>query len=476
MNCSSTKSFVVEIERLWTEEASENGDLDQYLVHPRNTWAYDIMITVHCKLKLIDEIKTVLADCGELYDFKKSCFGHYLDMPHYMKGLFQAQYIHNLLLRQIRFSSANDDEMLFALGKTKIKLGKREFCLCTRLRFGILPDIFLRDYFPVRDGIYIRYFGGDRYLLLADLLNRFLKMGGGGFKEKGDGLKRTLVLFANNILFRQDYRKQVTYWLLSLVEGIEAVNLFLWGHYVFKMTLHYIRIGFKVPEPMSPTRRYNLYGFIWGVQFTGLAEISPTRMEEKKDYWLGIDDDLSEGPQFVPLKDLGTKEDGAEPSSKNEHGRRKRNRYRGLDEPIKRRRNLRDASPPRHTTGEDSDRRTTRDDSDIPDMSPPLFSDRGIPLEDPHSPVQHPSSGDNQRTPSPTRHRHPSPTRRRPPSPTPQHPPYHRTRHSSAWRPSRFSTRFSTKDYAEHDDSDGEPAFQLNIGLGVYGFPKQDLA
>ncbi|KAK3212738.1 hypothetical protein Dsin_017444 [Dipteronia sinensis] len=157
-----------------------------------------------------------------------------------------------------------------------------------------------------------------------------------------------LVLFANNFLFGQDYRRQVTYWLLSLVEDIDAFNLFPWGHYVFKMTLHYIPIGFKVPEPMGPARRYNLYGFIWGVQFwameaiqsmrnklgnrfapqrlpyfkkwefikwrshmseswlkkeregklTGLPEISPTRMEEKEDYWLGIDDDLSEGPRL----------------------------------------------------------------------------------------------------------------------------------------------------------------------------------
>ncbi|KAK3225124.1 hypothetical protein Dsin_004986 [Dipteronia sinensis] len=426
-----------------TEEASENGDLDQYLVHPRNTWAYDITITVHCKLKLIDEIKTVLADCGELDDFKESCFGHYLDMSHYMRGLFQAQYIHNLLLRQIRFPSANDDEMWFALGKTKVRLGKREFCLCTGLRFGVLPDIFLRDYVPVLDGIHIRYFGGDGNLLLADLLNRFLRGGGGGggvgFEQKGDGLKMALVLFANNILFGQDYRRQVTYWLLSLVEDIEAFNLFPCGHYVFKMTLHYIRIGFKVPEPMGPARRYNLYGFIWGVQLTGLPEISHTRMEEKEDYWLGIDDDLSESPQFVPLKDLGTEtsvRDGNETDTE------------VLMNQLK-------------------DGRTCE-------------IHRGIPVEDPHSPVQHPSSGDNQRTSSPTRQRPPSPTRQRPPSPTRQrppsstrqHPPYHRTRHSSA----RIPSCFSKEDYAEHDDSDGEPAFQLNTGLGVYGTPTTETA
>ncbi|KAK3205623.1 hypothetical protein Dsin_019669 [Dipteronia sinensis] len=32
----------------------------------------------------------------------------------------------------------------------------------------------------------------------------------------------------------------------------------------------------------------------------------------------------------------------------------------------------------------------------------------------------------------------------------------------------QIPSRFSTEDYAEHDDSDGEPAFQLNTGLRVY--------
>ncbi|KAK3210440.1 hypothetical protein Dsin_015146 [Dipteronia sinensis] len=322
-----------------------------------------------------------------------------------------------------------------------------------------------------------------------------------------------LVLFANNILFGQDYRRQVTYWLLSLVEDIEAFNLFPWGHYVFKMTLHYIRIGFKfwAMEAIQSMRkklgnrfapqgspRFKKWEFI--KRGSHMSE-SWLKKELEGKITLGIDDDLSEGPQFVPLKDLGNKEDG------NERGGQKRNRYRGPDEPIKRRRNLRDMSQPRHTTREDSDRRTTRDDN--------RYRDRGIPVEDPHSPVQHPSSGDNQRTPSLTRHVPPSPTRQRPPSLTPQRPPYHRTRHSSArgstytaipnqlldqvhiivreevqtamefefakFRADFFKmfsnqipSGFSTEDYAEHDDSDGEPAFQLNTGLGVYAWLGND--
>ena len=84
-----------------------------------------------------------------------------------MRGLFQVQYIHNILLRQIRFSSASEDEMWFALGKNKVRLGKREFCLCTGLKFSVLPDIFLRDYVPMPDRIHIRYYGEDRGLFIG---------------------------------------------------------------------------------------------------------------------------------------------------------------------------------------------------------------------------------------------------------------------------------------------------------------------
>ncbi|KAI9200791.1 hypothetical protein LWI28_013263 [Acer negundo] len=46
------------------EDALDNEYLDQYLVYPRNMWAYDITITVHCKLKFINNIMRVLEDQG----------------------------------------------------------------------------------------------------------------------------------------------------------------------------------------------------------------------------------------------------------------------------------------------------------------------------------------------------------------------------------------------------------------------------
>ncbi|KAI9200182.1 hypothetical protein LWI28_003819 [Acer negundo] len=98
---------------------------------------------------------------------------------------------------------------------------------------------------------------------------------------------------------------------------------------------------------------------------TGLPEILPTRMEVKEDYWKGIDDDMSKGPQFVLLKDFVSKEDRVEPSSKQLH-KNKRKRYHAHDQPIKRRRNLFNASP---------SMRTTQHVPDRPDLEP-------LPLDD----------------------------------------------------------------------------------------------
>ena len=78
-----------------------------------------------------------------------------------------------MFLRQIRPPGVSTNEMWFALGKTKGRLGAREFCLCTGLKFGELTYIFLREYKAVMDGIHFRYFGGLR-LLVDNVIDMFL--------------------------------------------------------------------------------------------------------------------------------------------------------------------------------------------------------------------------------------------------------------------------------------------------------------
>ncbi|KAK0576144.1 hypothetical protein LWI29_012617 [Acer saccharum] len=166
---------------------------------------------------------------------------------------------------QIFIPGGSKDELWFALGKTKARFGKREFCLCMGLKFGRLSDIPSREYELVPGGIHARYFQGRKKVVIADLKAPFMAE---DFDRPHDALKLALLLFANRVLFGQDDRNQVAYWMFSLVEDVQAFNNFTWGHYVFKMTLHYIRQGFKVlADPLRLTTRYNLYGFIWALQW-----------------------------------------------------------------------------------------------------------------------------------------------------------------------------------------------------------------
>ncbi|KAK2636237.1 hypothetical protein Ddye_031029 [Dipteronia dyeriana] len=97
--------------------SNEEEDLDQYLVYSKNTWSFNITINTHHKHKFIRQIESVLDNCGELDEFRSRCFGHYLDLS--AGGYFQAQYMHNLILRQITHPGVNMNEMWFVLGMTK---------------------------------------------------------------------------------------------------------------------------------------------------------------------------------------------------------------------------------------------------------------------------------------------------------------------------------------------------------------------
>ncbi|KAK3219477.1 hypothetical protein Dsin_013447 [Dipteronia sinensis] len=90
----------------------------------------------------------------------------------------------------------------------------------------------------------------------------------GNFEQPDDSMKIALFLIANNVLFGQPYDKKVTNWLFNLVEDFDAFNSFVWGHYVFKMTMHYLRHIFRSrcsKKGLAPVR-YRLYGFPWAVE------------------------------------------------------------------------------------------------------------------------------------------------------------------------------------------------------------------
>ena len=83
---------------------------------------------------------------------------------------------------------------------------------------------------------------------------------GARFEHRDDPLKITLVLFVERFLFGADYRKTISSWLFSLAEDMEQFNNFLWGKFIFQMTLYYLN-NVGGPKPGKDHIRWYFYGF-----------------------------------------------------------------------------------------------------------------------------------------------------------------------------------------------------------------------
>ena len=96
---------------------------------------YEIPISKHKGAKIstsnryepMTELRTLLSE-KQLEEFRKCCFGHFLDIPHFK---LQNQLIHNLLLRQL--DQSNSQELWIGVGGIKMKFGLKEFATITGL-------------------------------------------------------------------------------------------------------------------------------------------------------------------------------------------------------------------------------------------------------------------------------------------------------------------------------------------------------
>ena len=241
----------------------ENMNYEDFLIKPRDTWIKKSTANVFCNLNALPDIVKVLHKVKQLNKFRRTCFGHLVEIPKELT--FSAGVLHNLLLRQIHVPGVTkENELHFTVGGKLLKFTQREFCLVTGLQFGVMSDIFLKPYAPTEDGIHAKYFDKDENINLGRVWEKFLT---GEFDKRKDGLKMALLLIANMILFGRDPRKKVTLWLFELVEDLDSFNSFAWGSYVFMMTCHYLRQAFRTANaPFKQIAHYNLYSFPWALE------------------------------------------------------------------------------------------------------------------------------------------------------------------------------------------------------------------
>ncbi|KAK2658902.1 hypothetical protein Ddye_005435 [Dipteronia dyeriana] len=253
----------------------ENMNFEDFLIKPRNFWLKKSTTNLYSSLNGLPEIAKVLKQVKKLGALWKTCFGHLLTIP--KEVTFSAGVMHNLMLRQICIPGVTrEDEFHFLVGGKVAKFMKREFCLVIGLKFGVMSDIFLKTYHVISGGIHDRYFTEDENLQLKHVWENFM---GGQFEQPKDGLK------------------MASFWAMeacnSLVELVgnnlchNHPRLKNWG--IFKRPHNFFAKFAKYEQEVNEENH------------VVLEVLTPTDDEKIQPYLVGVDTNLSEGPQFVPL-------------------------------------------------------------------------------------------------------------------------------------------------------------------------------
>ncbi|KAK0605526.1 hypothetical protein LWI29_027810 [Acer saccharum] len=106
----------------------ENMNYEDFLLKPKDKWITKSTTNVYCNLNGLPDIVKVLRKVRELAAFRRTCFGHLIDIP---KDLtFSAGILHNLLLWQVHVPGVTgQNEFHFSVGGKLLKFTQREFCL-----------------------------------------------------------------------------------------------------------------------------------------------------------------------------------------------------------------------------------------------------------------------------------------------------------------------------------------------------------
>ena len=206
-------------------------------VYPdHKTWVHS-RINSHNKKFFVRDLKLVLTRCGVEDRFKQGPFGQYLDMKQPMK--VHGMLIYNLLKRQINpTKSQNEDEIWFGLGQKEARFGREEFCLCSGLNMGTLPEGFREKEEVSEESILRRYFSDENPTieLLEATFNRLREPSAGD-----DALKMAYILMVSQFFGMDEARIGIPSWVFALAEDVNAFENFAWGSYIYGVTLFWLK-------------------------------------------------------------------------------------------------------------------------------------------------------------------------------------------------------------------------------------------
>ncbi|KAK0597727.1 hypothetical protein LWI29_028132 [Acer saccharum] len=174
------------------------------------------------KQYFITNLKEVLEKFGLEKKFKEGPFNIYLKLKEPLT--LYGQIIHNILKREINHPKGQrEDEMWFGLGNLKARFGQEEFCLCSGLNMGQLPEGFANNNEVPEDSMLRRIFRGKRPI--AEVLYATLRK---MTSEQSEDAYKMLNIYTVSQFFGTDDGRTIAIpgWLFTLVEKEEEFKNF----------------------------------------------------------------------------------------------------------------------------------------------------------------------------------------------------------------------------------------------------------
>ena len=187
-------------------------------------------VHVRSKLSYFPLIKDRLG-LGRSVLFRSTCFGPWLDLT-YVDN--EEYLIHYMLQKQVFSDNQHYDlPLIYKVNENLLHFGRREFCLITGFKFGIVSFRKFRDGdISFRDRVFPEKIG--RYVKTIDLLSviedeeRFTKL------SDEDSIRVCLLLSLEVIFMGRDLGSIVDDVLLRMVDDLEAWNEFPWGEHIWR--------------------------------------------------------------------------------------------------------------------------------------------------------------------------------------------------------------------------------------------------
>ena len=161
-----------------TNELPELRNLRTILDRDVYTNKFPAKITVKEQLQILAEIKGALKE-SELEVFRRSCFGHFLDLDASWteggktgkRNTFAGQYVHFLMLR--RMPTKKKRELWFLVEGKPARFSIREFAIVTGFVCTSKPFLGLEEKLKLKARIRDEYFKGATQIKVDDIQKAF---------------------------------------------------------------------------------------------------------------------------------------------------------------------------------------------------------------------------------------------------------------------------------------------------------------